>query len=43
MDKHYSEADFEYLPNGGWGENVNFAFTLRALITAVESDRDLSD
>ena len=23
MDKNYSEADFEYLPNGGWGENVN--------------------
>ncbi|ALN58624.1 hydrolase [Lysobacter enzymogenes] len=21
MDKNYSETDFEYLPNGGWGEN----------------------
>jgi hypothetical protein len=21
MDKNYSEADFEYLPNGGWGAN----------------------
>lgn len=21
MDKDYSETDFEYLPNGGWGEN----------------------
>lgn len=22
MDKNYSETDFEYLPNGGWGENA---------------------
>ncbi len=22
MDKNYSETDFEYLPNGGWGENT---------------------
>ncbi|MBX9403744.1 glycoside hydrolase family 16 protein [Lysobacter sp. BMK333-48F3] len=22
MDKDYSETDFEYLPNGGWGENA---------------------
>ncbi|WP_363797644.1 glycoside hydrolase family 16 protein [Lysobacter firmicutimachus] len=22
MDKDYSETDFEYLPNGGWGENT---------------------
>lgn len=22
MDKDYSEADFEYLPNGGWGANA---------------------
>ncbi len=22
MDKSYSETDFEYLPNGGWGENA---------------------
>ena len=23
MDKNYSETDFEYLPNGGWGEDAN--------------------
>ena len=25
LDPNYSEADFEYLPNGGWGENADSA------------------
>ncbi|TJZ57012.1 glycosyl hydrolase family protein [Streptomyces piniterrae] len=27
MDKDYAEYDFEYLPNGGWGENGNILYT----------------
>ncbi len=27
MDPNYSEQDFEYLPNGGWGEQSNIMYT----------------
>jgi len=27
MDPNYSEQDFEYLPNGGWGETGNILYT----------------
>jgi len=27
MDPDYSEQDFEYLPNGGWGEQSNIMYT----------------